>query len=112
MHGELHVHAVLAQGVVQFAHAVLGLGHGHAVAGDDDHAAGGRHDLGRVFGRGALDGALFGVALAGLNLPESAEQHVGERAIHRLAHDDREDQARGAVQGPGGDQQQSSDFPV
>ena len=105
MDGELHLHAFLGQGVVQLADAVLGLGHGHAVAGDDDHGPGGRHDLGGVFGRGALGRALLGAALAGLNLPESAEQHVGERAVHRLAHDDREDQARGAVEGPGGDQQ-------
>ncbi len=36
---------------------------------------------------------------------ESAEQHVGERAVHGLAHDDREDQAGRTVQGSGGDQQ-------
>ncbi len=65
----------------------------------------GRHDLGGVFRRGALGGPLLGAALAGLNLPEAAEQHVGERAVHGLAHDDREDQARGTVEGPGGDQQ-------
>ena len=34
-----------------------------------------------------------------------AEQHVGERAVHRLAHDDRQDQARRAVERPGDDQQ-------
>ena len=103
--GELHFHAFFRQRVVQFADAMLGLGHGHAVAGNDDHASGGRHDLRRVFGRGALGRALFGVRLAGLDLPESPEQHVGERTIHRLAHDDREDQAGRTVQRPGGDQQ-------
>ncbi len=36
--GELHVDAFFGQRVVQLAHAVLGLGHGHAVAGNDDHA--------------------------------------------------------------------------
>ncbi len=47
------------QRVVQLADAVLGLGHRHAVAGHDDHGAGGLHDLGRILGRGALDGALL-----------------------------------------------------
>ena len=60
--GELHLHAALGQRVVQFADAVLGLGHGHAVAGHDDHGPGGVHDLRRVFGRGALDRALLGAA--------------------------------------------------
>ena len=39
------------------------------------------------------------------NLTERAEQHVGERAVHRLAHHDRQNQARGAVERAGGDEQ-------
>ena len=49
----------LVRAIVQLADAVLGLGHGHAVAGDDDHGPGGVHDLGRVFGRGALGRPLL-----------------------------------------------------
>ena len=44
-------------------------------------------------------------ARAGLHLPEGAEQHVGKAAVHRLAHDDREDQTRCAVESAGDDQQ-------
>ena len=40
-----------------------------------------------------------------LHLAEGSEQHVGERAVHRLGHDDGEDQARGTVERAGNDQQ-------
>src|SRR5260370_23953052 len=36
MNGKAHVHAALAQAVVKFAHFVLGLGHSHAVSGNDN----------------------------------------------------------------------------
>ena len=41
----------------------------------------------------------------GLLLAESAEQDVRERAVHRLGHVDRQDEARGSVERPGDDQQ-------
>ena len=105
MHGEFDIDAIAGQGIVQFADAVLGLGHGHAVTGDDDHGAGGFHDLCGVLGSCAFDGALLDRARGGLDLAEGAEEDVGKRAVHGLAHDDREDEAGGAVEGPGGDQE-------
>jgi hypothetical protein len=40
-----------------------------------------------------------------LHLAERAEEHVGEGAVHRLAHDDREDETARTVQRAGGDQE-------
>ena len=100
MNGEPHIDAALGQLIVQFLHAVLGLGHRHAVAGDDHDQVGLLHDLGRAFGRFAFDG--LGLAAGGLrlHLAERAEQHVGERAVHRPAHDDRQDQAARSRRAP------------
>ncbi len=55
--------------------------------------------------RGALDRLGFGGRRGGGHLAEGAEQHVGERAVHRLAHDHRQDEARRAVERAGDDQQ-------
>ena len=95
------VDAALGEGVVELADFVLGLGDGHAVAGDDDDFAGGGENAGGFFGRGASNGrGFFGAAGDGLDLAEAAEEHVGEGAVHRFRHDDREDEAGGAVEAP------------
>ena len=47
---------------------------------------------------------LFGAGCGGLHLAERAEHDVGERAIHGLAHDHREDEAGRAVERAGDDQ--------
>ncbi len=41
----------------------------------------------------------------GLHLSEGPEQHVGERAVHRLRHVDRQDEARRAIERARHDQQ-------
>ena len=51
-------------------------------------------------GRGFLAAGRRGLLLA-----ERPEQHVGERAVHRLRHVDRQDEARGSVERAGDDQQ-------
>ena len=61
--------------------------------------------LRRVLCGRALRRALLDLAGDGLHLPERAEQHVRERAVHRLAHHDRQDQARCAVERAGRDEQ-------
>ena len=62
-------------------------------------------NCGGFFGGGAVNGAGFRAAGGcGLHLAEGAEQHVGERTVHRLRHDDREDEAGGSVERAGDDQ--------
>src|SRR5208283_1076836 len=53
MDSEPDLDAFLGERVVEFAHFVLRLRHGHAVAGDDDHFVGGGKNGGRFFGGGA-----------------------------------------------------------
>ena len=66
----------------------------------------GAEDRRGFFGGGAAHGARFlRRPHRRLHLSERAEQHVGERAVHGLAHDDREDEAGGAVERAGDDQQ-------
>ena len=55
----LHVHAALGQRVVEFADLVLGLGDGHAVAGNDDDLAGRREDGRRLLGAWRCDTAAL-----------------------------------------------------
>ena len=105
MDGELHFDAALGELIVQLANPMLGLRHGHAVAGNDHDERGLLQNL-----RGAFDGfffvrTFFAAGSRGLHLAECAEQHIRERAVHRPAHDDRQDQAAGAVERAGGDQQ-------
>ena len=106
MDAEVDVDAALGERIVEFADFVLRLRDGHAVAGDDDDFAGGAEDAGGFFGGGAADGRCFFRAGGGsLDLAEAAEEDVGEGAVHRLRHDDREDEAGRAVERAGDDEQ-------
>ena len=103
MDGVLHLAAALLDQFGQFANLVLGLGHGHAVAGNDDHVARVGQLHGGVFGRERVDGQAVRRLLAGggrVAAAKGAEEHVGERAVHGLAHQDRQQKARRAVQAP------------
>ena len=103
---EVYVDAALGERIVEFADFVLRLRDGHAVSGDDDDFAGGAEDAGGFFGSGAADGRSFFCAAGdGLDLAEGAEEDVGEGAVHRFRHDDGEDEAGGAVERAGDDQQ-------
>src|ERR1700730_9588809 len=63
-------------------------------------------NAGGFFGGGAFDGGLLLRARGrGGDLSEAAEEHVGEGAIHGLGHDYGENEAGGAVEGAGDDQQ-------
>src|ERR1700677_3392119 len=106
MDGEFYVHAAFAERVVKFADFVLSLRDGHAVAGDDDDFARGSEERGGFFGRRAVHGtSLFGGGARDLFLAERAEEHVGEGAIHRFGHVYGEDEAGGAVERAGDDEQ-------
>ena len=82
------------------AHVVLRLRDGHPVAGHDDHLARERELDGDVLGRRRADGApVVGPhrrAGARLHLPEGAEEHVRDGAVHRLRHQQREQGSGGA----------------
>jgi hypothetical protein len=78
VNGESHIDAAFGQKIEQLFDAVLGLGNGHAVAGDDDDQVGLLHDLGGAFGRFAFNGFCFAARCRGLDLAERAEQDVGE----------------------------------
>ena len=73
------------QRVGQLARRVLGLGHGQAVAGDDDDLAGVGQQHAHVLGRPGPHRAA-GVALlaagGGDDRAERAEEDVGQRAAH------------------------------
>ena len=82
----------------ELAHGVLGLRRRHAVARDED-------DLPRVgelrrdvLQRDLAHHAFLARLGRGGRAAERAEQDVRDRAVHRLAHEDREDEARAAVQ--------------
>ena len=83
MDGELHVDAALGQLIVELADPVLRLRHRHAVAGDDDDAVGVLEQVGGVLRRAALDASSPRRPPPRLHLPERAEEHVGERPVHR-----------------------------
>ena len=105
MNRELHVDAPLGEGVIQLAHLVLRLRHGHPISRNDDDVARLLEQLRRPFDRLLLPWFLFTRGQRRLCLAERAEQHVRERAIHRTTHDDRENQTTRAVERAGRDQQ-------
>ena len=104
----LDVDALRLEQLGELAHVVLRLRDGHAVAGDDDDLAGERRAArrrprGSSRARCARRRARAAPAPR-LHLPERAEQHVRDRAVHRLRHHQREQGARGADEHPGDDQ--------
>src|ERR1700722_2377326 len=106
MDGEFYVHAALAERVVKLADFVLGLRDGHAVAGNNNHFAGGAKNRRGFFGGGAADGAgLLRGGAGDLLLSKRAEQHVAERAIHGFGHVHGENQGGSAVERTGDDEQ-------
>ena len=112
MDAVLDLDAALLQQVGQLAHVVLRLGHGQAVAGHDHHPPGiGEHGR-RVLGRNLAhrdvrrEAAVSpGPGRSHFDLAEGAEQHIGERPVHGLAHEPGEDRARGADQRAADDEQ-------
>ena len=92
------------QGVAQLSDLVLRLRGGHPVAGDDHDGAGGIEQEGGLLRIHAADRPLLDGTLRRRG-PETAEQHVDEGSVHRLAHDDRQEQAARSVEGSGDDQQ-------
>ena len=102
-----HVDAALHEQVGEVAHRVLRLRDRHAVAGHDDQRADVGEQHGRVLARDLAHRARGGGAPAGGGRgggAEASEQHVAERAVHRLAHELREQRARGADQRAGDDE--------
>ena len=83
----------------ELAHGVLGLGDGHPVAGDDDERLRRLQNGDRLVDRGLVvvdsgSACRCGAGRRRLHFAEGAEQDVGERAVHRLAHLQRQQEAR------------------
>jgi hypothetical protein len=102
---ELHRDTPLLQLIVELPHLVLRLSDGHAVAGNDYDEVRLLQHLSAPLDRFFLVDLLISTGLGLLCLPESAEEHVQERTVHRPAHDDRQDEATGPIQSTGGDQE-------
>ncbi len=97
------VDAAVAQLAGQVGDAVLGLGHGHAVAGVMITELAEFEQFGGALG---ADLAVLAVVLVvggpGLD-PEAAGDHRDERPVHRLAHDVGQVRTRGADERAGDD---------
>jgi hypothetical protein len=102
---EFNVDAFLGEFVEEFADGMLRLGDGHAVAGHDHDRVGGFEKRGGFLWRNAAGGLLFAGHRGDLHLTKRAEEDVGEGPVHRLAHDDREDEPRRAIERAGNDEQ-------
>ena len=99
-----HGDSARLQQLGQLAYGVLRLGCGQAVAGDEDDAVGKRKLHGRVVQRD-LAHHTAGVGRGrGDHRSEPAEEHIGDGAVHGLAHQHREDKSGEAVQRPGDDE--------
>ena len=98
--------AALLDQLCKFAHRMLRLRNRHAVARHNDHISRIPDAHRRVFRRHAAGGQTFRTLMrcGGLLATKRAEEHVGERAVHRLRHEDREDEAACAVECAGDDQ--------
>ena len=87
-------------GISQFAHRVLGLSHGHTIAGHNDHTLGHFQHQSHFIGLGT--GNLAGIDFICIHYVTTgrhlAEQHIGQRAVHRDTHNLRQNQTRGTHQ--------------
>ena len=89
MDAEVDVDAALGEGVVEFADFVLRLRDGHAVAGNDDHFAGGGENAGGFFGAWRCGRSLSSVAAAAEvciwpNAPNSTLVNERFMALHMM----------------------------
>ncbi len=105
VYGELHIHAPFRQQVVQFADLVLRLRNRHAITRNNHHRTRIAQDPRRFFRSCRAHRARFLRSGARLQLPESAEEHVGERSVHRPAHYDRQNETGRPVKRTGDNQQ-------
>ena len=104
--GEAHTTTALLNQLGKLSHGVLGLRHRHAVARNNDHVARVTDAHCRIFWRDAPRREALGALCRDCRLlaAERTEEHVREGAIHGLRHEDRQDEAAGAVEGTRHDQ--------
>src|SRR6185369_12173397 len=85
--------------VGEFANRVLSLRGCESVAGDKDDLLGVSQLDGRVFRRDLAHGSTSSCSCGfSYDCTESTEQNVGDRAIHRLAHQDGEDESGESIE--------------
>ena len=106
VNGESYAPAALLNQFGELAYRMLRLRHRHAVSRDDDHVARVANAHCGIFGADAARGEPLGALHRGGRLlaTKRTEEDVCEAAIHRLRHEDREDEAARAIQGAGDDQ--------
>ena len=103
MDGVFDLDPALFEQIGQVSHGVLRLAHGHAVAGDHDHASGRVKQQRDFLGRGRLNLTGIDLVVAGSACDlgtDAAEEHIAQRAVHGPAHDLRQNQPRGPHQRP------------
>ena len=99
MNREPHVYATARQEFEHFLQLVLRLRDSHSIARNDDYIARRIQDLRGFFRAGGMHGLGFaGGRRADLQLSEGSEQDVGERPVHRAAHDNGQNESGRAVQ--------------
>ncbi len=94
---KIHLGTVLLQQFSQLLNYMLGLGHCHAITGNNRDIAGGFQDVVGILGIDRLDLALDHSGL-GFTAAETTEQHIGQGTVHRLAHYLGEDNTGGTYQ--------------
>ena len=103
---EAHLDATITQLLGDFSHRILGLRHRHTVARGDDDGAGVLQQVSHFLGAGFAVFAHLLISRGGHAVgAEATGDHGDEGAVHRLAHDVREDRTGGTHQGTGDDQQ-------
>src|SRR5574341_2274585 len=92
---------VAFQQIGKLAQPVLRMRRSHAVTRYDDHGAGiAKHDESVVDGgaKQRLAHRLRRLVAVTALATESAKENIAERTVHRLAHDDRQEESRRAIQ--------------
>ena len=97
MDAKVDLATVVLEELGELFHHVLGLGNRHAVTRNDGHVGRRFQYVVGVFHGDRLDLALDHGLLV-RDAGKAREQHVGERAVHRLTHDLGQDDARGTDQ--------------